>query len=71
MGLFVTVGITQMASNVALERLPVGYALALFQTSALLSVLFGYRFFREQDISRKLIGAAVMVTGAVLFVLLG
>ncbi|WP_080238704.1 EamA family transporter [Spirosoma rigui] len=71
MGLFVTVGITQMASNVALERLPVGYALALFQTSALLSVLFGYRFFREQDISRKLIGAAVMVTGAVLIVLLG
>ena len=70
-GLFLAVGITQMASNIALEQIPVGYALALFQTSALISVLFGYQFFREQDIGRKLIGATIMVTGAVLIVLLG
>lgn len=65
------VGVTQIASNVALAGMPVGYALALFQTSALLSVLFGYRFFQEQGILRKLIGAGIMVIGAVLITILG
>lgn len=71
LGLFIAVGVTQMASNVALAHIPVGYALALFQTSALVSVLFGYHFFGEQGLVRKLIGASVMVTGAVLITLLG
>lgn len=69
--LFIAVGVTQMASNIALAHMPVGYALALFQTSALLSVLFGYQFFREQGIARKLIGAGIMVTGAILITILG
>ena len=69
--LFAAVGVTQMASNIALARIPVGYALALFQTSALISVLFGYQFFSEQGIVRKLIGAGIMVTGAVLITVLG
>ena len=70
-GLFIAVGVTQMVSNIALSRMPVGYALALFQTSALVSVLFGYQFFGEQDLVRKLIGAGVMVAGAALITLLG
>ncbi|WP_461041617.1 EamA family transporter [Spirosoma harenae] len=69
--LCVVVALTQLASNVALAGMPVGYALALFQTSALLSVLFGYQFFREQHILRKLIGASIMVTGAILITVLG
>nr|WP_317047020.1 EamA family transporter [Spirosoma aerolatum] len=69
--LCMSVGLTQVASNVALAGMPVGYALALFQTSALFSVLFGYQFFREQGIVRKLIGASVMVTGAILITVLG
>lgn len=68
--LFITVGVTQLASNVVLARMPVGYALALFQTSALVSVLFGYQFFDEQGLVRKLIGAGVMVAGAALITLL-
>lgn len=71
MALCLSVGLTQVASNIALAGMPVGYALALFQTSALLSVLFGYQFFREQGIARKLIGAGVMVTGAILITILG
>jgi drug/metabolite transporter (DMT)-like permease len=71
LALFLTVGITQVASNVALAGMPVGYALALFQTSALVSVLFGYQFFNEQGIVRKLIGAGIMVAGAVLITVLG
>ncbi len=71
LALCITVGVTQMASNITLANVPVGYALALFQTSALVSVLFGYHFFREQDILRKLLGASVMVAGAVLIIMLG
>lgn len=71
MALFIAVGVTQLTSNITLARLPVGYALALFQTSALISVLFGYHFFGEQDFVRKLIGAGVMATGAALITLFG
>lgn len=71
LALCITVGITQMASNIALASMPVGYALALFQTSALVSVLFGYHFFNEGAIVRKLIGAGIMVAGAILITVLG
>ncbi|NEU68716.1 DMT family transporter [Spirosoma agri] len=69
--LFLTVGVTQVASNIALAGMQVGYALALFQTSALVSVLFGYQFFNEKGILRKLIGAGIMVAGAVMITVLG
>ncbi|MVM32311.1 EamA family transporter [Spirosoma sp. HMF4905] len=71
LALCAAVGVTQMASNIALANMPVGYALALFQISALVSVLFGYQFFSEQGILRKLIGAGIMVAGAVLITVLG
>ncbi|GAB2548773.1 EamA family transporter [Spirosoma aerophilum] len=71
LALCITAGISQLVSNVALANMPVGYALALFQISALISVFFGYRFFNEQGILRKLIGAVIMVGGAVLITLLG
>lgn len=71
LALCAAVGVTQMASNIALGSMPVGYALALFQISALVSVLFGYQFFQEQGILRKLIGAGIMVAGAVLITVLG
>ncbi|MBD2699957.1 EamA family transporter [Spirosoma sp. BT702] len=69
LGLCLAVGVTQLSSNVALAGMPVGYALALFQLSALFSVLFGYQFFQEKDIARKLIGAGIMVAGAVVITL--
>ncbi|SOD97017.1 DMT family transporter [Spirosoma fluviale] len=71
LALCATAGISQLMSNIALANMPVGYALALFQLSALISVLFGYQFFNEQGILRKLIGAGIMVGGAVLITLLG
>lgn len=71
LALFLTVGVTQVASNIALAGMQVGYALALFQTSALISVLFGHRFFNEQGILRKLIGAGIMVAGTILITVLG
>ena len=69
LALFLSVGLMQFSTNVAFGGMQVGYALALFQTSALLSVLFGYQFFNEGHIARKLIGASIMIAGAVLITL--
>lgn len=67
--LFVSTGCMQFSTNVAFGGMQVGYVLALFQTSALLNVLFGYQFFKEQHIVQKLIGAAIMVAGAAMIVI--
>jgi drug/metabolite transporter (DMT)-like permease len=66
-----TTGLMQFSTLYTFGVLQVGYSLALFQTSTLLSVLFGYRFFQEQHIARRLLGAAVMIAGAILIVSAG
>ena len=60
----VTTGIMQLTTLYTFGRLQVGPSLALFQLSALISVFLGYRYFQEQHIRRRLLGAAVMVAGA-------
>lgn len=69
--LAITTGIMQWTSVVTFGTLQVGYSLALFQLSALISVFLGYRYFQERHIRRRLFGAGVMVAGAVLIVALG
>jgi drug/metabolite transporter (DMT)-like permease len=66
--LFVTTGLMQLATVVTLEWLHVGPALALFQTSALLSVVLGYQVFRERHVLKRLVGSAVMAAGAALII---
>lgn len=53
------------------KQLQVGYSLALFQLSTLISVFLGYRYFQEGNIRRRLLGSLVMVVGAALIVTLG
>lgn len=65
------VGTMQLSTNFALERLDVGLALALFQLSAPLNVLLGWRLFRERGVVKKLLGATVAVVGAACVVLFG
>jgi drug/metabolite transporter (DMT)-like permease len=69
--LALTTGLMQLSTLYAFGVLQVGYSLALFQTSALLGVLFGYKFFREQDLARRLVGASIMVIGAIFIVVFG
>jgi drug/metabolite transporter (DMT)-like permease len=69
--LAITTGAMQLATLLAFRALPVGYALALFQLSAVVSVLLGARYFAERSIRRRLAGSAVMVAGAALIVTLG
>jgi drug/metabolite transporter (DMT)-like permease len=69
--LAVTTGTMQLTTLFAFGRLEVGYSLALFQLSAVLSVFLGYRYFQEREIGRRLFGAAVMVAGAAIIALKG
>jgi uncharacterized membrane protein len=64
-------GAMQLTTLLAFGRLQVGYSLALFQLSALLSVLLGHRFFQEGHLARRLAGSGVMVVGAALIVVFG
>jgi drug/metabolite transporter (DMT)-like permease len=66
-----TTGLMQYCTIVTLDRIQVGSALALFQTSALNSVFLGSKVFDEPHFLRRMSGAAVMVAGAVLVILGG
>ena len=68
--LIITVGLMLASTNYTLSHMPVGYALALFQLSILLSVVLGHRFFNEMHLFKKLIGATIMVIGSALIILM-
>ena len=63
------IGIMQLSTNYVFLYVKVGYALALFQLSGVLSVVFGWLFFREKNIIKKLIGSVMMSIGAGIIVL--
>ena len=56
---------------VVFQAMHVGYALALFQLSSLLSVYLGHRLFGEVGLWRRLLAASIMFVGAALIVLAG
>lgn len=64
------VGIMTFSTNYAFDHMQVGYALSLFQLSSIVSILFGYRFFREKEIGKKVAGAVIMILGSVMIILL-
>lgn len=68
--LIVCIGTMQLTTNYAFEHMSVGYALSLFQLSIIVSVILGFRFFKEQDIRKKLIGSAIMIVGSIVIILL-
>lgn len=64
-------GLMQLSTNYVFARMPVAPALALFQLSLLVSVLFGCKYFKEPAFGRRLLGAAVMLAGSVLIIFAG
>ena len=68
--LVLCIGAVQLCTNYAFAHMPVGYALALFQLSALVSVLLGHQVFKETDIRKKLLGSAIMILGSLAIILL-
>jgi drug/metabolite transporter (DMT)-like permease len=64
--LVICIGIMQITTNYSLQEIEVGYALAFFQLSIIVSVLLGHKIFKEKDIRKKLIGSVIMIAGSVL-----
>ena len=71
LSLAVTTGLMQLTTVLTLGRLQVGYSLALFQLSTVITVFLGYRYFQERQIRKRLLGAVVMAAGAILIVVGG
>jgi len=64
----IATGLMQFSTVVIFGGFQVAAALALFQTSTLVSVLLGWRVFREPEVVKRLVGSAIMVAGAILIV---
>lgn len=62
-------GLMEYSTNYVFSKMNVGYALALFQLSSIVTVVFGYKFFKEQNLIKKLIGSLIMIIGSVLIIL--
>ena len=62
-------GFMQYSTNYIFSQMNVGYALALFQLSTLITVFFGCRFFEEKHLINKIIGSLIMIAGSVLIIL--
>jgi len=62
-------GLSNMCHMLAVELTLVAYVISVKRISALLSVLFGWLFFKEQNLKFRLIGAAIMIVGVVLIAL--
>jgi drug/metabolite transporter (DMT)-like permease len=71
LSLAVTTGVMQLTTVLTFGRLQVGYSLALFQMSTLISVFLGYHYFQESQIRKRVFGSIVMAGGAVLIVMFG
>lgn len=68
--LVLCIGTMQYTTNYVFDHMEVGYALALFQLSTIASIFLGYRIFKEENITKKLIGSVIMVAGSVMIILL-
>jgi len=68
--LILCIGLMQFTTTYIFRYIPVGYALALFQSSIILNILFGQKVFGERDIPKKLIGSLIMIAGSLLLILL-
>jgi drug/metabolite transporter (DMT)-like permease len=67
--LFATYGAMQYVTLLSFNITFVGYSLAIFQLSSLLSIFLGYRYFNEKGAFLKLFSALIMIAGALLIIL--
>ena len=67
--LFISTAVMQLTTLLIFENMQVGYALALFQISSLISVILGYKYFKEKNIRNRIIGSLLMIGGSVIIIL--
>jgi drug/metabolite transporter (DMT)-like permease len=68
-GIIALMGIMQYCTNYVFSHMQVSYGLALFQLSALISVIFGWKYFNEKNILQKLLGSTIMIIGAAILII--
>ena len=54
----------QLSTNYVFTKMEVGVALALFQLSSIVSLFFGYKFYKESEIPKKLLGTIIMIVSS-------
>lgn len=64
-----TLFLMQISSNIVFEKINVSCALALFQLSSLISVIFGWKYFGEKQIKKKIFGTIIMIFGSIIIIL--
>jgi len=69
--LAIATGVMQLATLLTFRHFHVGYSLALFQLSTIVSVVLGRRYFGESHFRERLVGSLVMTVGAALIVVFG
>ncbi|MBQ8886102.1 MAG: DMT family transporter [Candidatus Gastranaerophilales bacterium] len=62
-------GLMQYSTNYVFEKMNVGYALALFQLSSLVTVFLGYKVFKEENLIKKIFASIIMIIGSILIIL--
>lgn len=62
--------IMQLSTNYVFEHLNISYSLALFQLSSLISVVFGYKIFKEQNLGKKILATLIMIAGSAMIIFL-
>ena len=68
-GVALCLGIMQLSTNYVFQKINVGFALALFQLSSIVAVIFGYRMFGEKQLVKKITGSVIMIIGSCLILL--
>ncbi|ARA93067.1 MAG: EamA/RhaT family transporter [Bacteroidetes bacterium] len=69
LGLALLILAMQYLTLAVFDRMLVSYALALFQVSMVLNVLFGFVLFREAHTGRRAFGSLIMLAGAAVILL--
>lgn len=62
-------GLMQYSTNFVFERMDVGLSLSVFQLSSIVTVLFGWKIFKETNIRLKLFGCLIMIIGSCLILI--
>lgn len=57
------------ATLVCFKYTLIGYSLAIFQLSSIITVFFGYKYFNEGGMKKKIFCSILMITGAVLILI--
>ncbi len=70
-GLLIAFMVLQVFSLYTFKYIYVGYSLALFQLSSVISVFFGSRVFREQNTRNRYLASFIMVAGAAVIIIFG